>query len=159
MHHHLQLVATELLGIVGRQRIIHFMPGLQYRTPEDDCRFLLLSLAQLERPLESSALENGQRDGRTKDKLMRGPITQAGKLERLGAKAARQRDLRIEISLRDANLGSRGVQLCFRPADVGTPSYQFRRKADWRALWQRRNFARVRQRLPERTGFFAEQEA
>ena len=68
-HDRCEPFAPPLLGIVGDQRIIYRAPGLEYGVFVDNRGFLLLRLAQMQRSLETTALENGKCNRRSDDKL------------------------------------------------------------------------------------------
>jgi hypothetical protein len=94
------------------------MPCLENRPLISDRRLLLLRLAEFERTMQASALEQRQADRGSDCVLAEVPNPEPRRLQRLNVEAAGQCDAGIEIGNRDADIGGGLVQSRLRRSDI-----------------------------------------
>jgi diguanylate cyclase (GGDEF)-like protein len=130
-----QFISPRLFRLIGRQRVVNVVPGLQDSLLEVDRRLLLLGLAQLQSRAQLAALEDRDGQAGTEGILLRIEVEEILDLQRLQPHAAGEIERRIEIRLRHADIGRRGMKLRLHLTDVRPSPCQFGRQPD-RNTWR-----------------------
>ncbi|KVE71155.1 hypothetical protein WI97_02835 [Burkholderia vietnamiensis] len=121
---------ARLVGAVHRQRVVDVAQRHQHGLPVCERGFRLTRLRQAQVRHQLTARKDRQRHRRPERIEQVRPVRELAHVRGAQPDLTGQRDIRIELRDRHADVGRRRMQVGFRAADVGPPARERRRQAD-----------------------------